>query len=103
MTEKNTTSEKEQFFKNLNKFLVQSGVVAAGIKSVTAGIQAQVEKTKKETEKKVIAHGLMFFGALLAFYGAAQVVMNHFGLSLYTNIILGGIFLLGAVVITKLK
>jgi len=100
---KKETNEKDNFFKNLNNFLVQSGAVAAGIKAVTTNFSAKVEEVKKETEKKAVVGGLSFFGAILTFYGTAQLVMYYFDLSMYTNLVVGVIFLLGALLVKAFK
>ncbi len=104
MTNKKTdSSDKENFFKNLNDFLIKSGAVAAGIKAVTTNFSAKVEEVKKDTEKKAIMGGLSFFGAILAFYGSAQLIMFYLDLSMYTNLAVGVIFLIGALCIKAFK
>ena len=87
------TTEREKFFKTLNNFIVTSGVLAAGIKAVTNGIATQVHEAKREAEKKAISTGLTAIGFVFAFIGAMQVITHYFDLSLYTNLIIGGLFL----------
>lgn len=103
MKNKTENTEKENFFKNLNDFLIKSGAVAAGIKAVTTNFSAKVEEVKKESERKAIIGGLSFFGAILAFYGAAQLIMFYLDLSMYTNLAVGVIFLLGALCVKAFK
>ena len=99
----NHSSEKEKFFKTINDFIVTSGVVAAGIKAVSHGIANQVEKTKQETQRKAVSAGLITIGIIFAFIGAMQVIAHHFELSLYTNLIIGGLFLLGGMIAKILR
>lgn len=107
MTEENNqskeTSEKERFFKTINDFIVTSGVVAAGIKAVTNGISNQVEKTKRETQKKAISGGLIAIGLVFTFIGAVQVITYYFNLSLYTNLIIGGLFMIAGVIVKSTR
>lgn len=93
------TSEKERFFKTINDFIVTSGVVAAGIKAVTNGIATQVEKTKREAQKKALISGLACIGLIFVFIGTVQLITHYFDLSLYTNLIIGGVLFFAALVI----
>ena len=102
-TDKDTVGEKEKFFKTINDFIVTSGVVAAGIKAVTNGISNQVRETRRGAEKKAIFAGLTAIGLVFAFIGAVQVITHFFDLALYTNLIIGGIFLLGAILVKIIR
>lgn len=103
MDKENQTSEKEKLFKTINDFIVTSGVVAAGIKAVTNNVTAQVKETRKGAEKKALFGGLAAIGIVFAFIGAIQIITHHYDLSLYTNLLIGGIFLLGALVVKIIK
>lgn len=101
MSEKRTnrSQEKERFYKALNDFIISSGVLAAGIKAVTKGIASQVKEAKKEAEKQAIFGGFAAIGIVFAFIGSVQLITHYFDISLYTNLIIGGFFLLVALVV----
>lgn len=102
-TKKKNSTEKEKFFKTINDFIITSGVVAAGIKAVSNGIATQVKETRRETERKALFGGLTAIGLVFAFIGAIQLITHWFDLSLYTNLIIGGLFLLGALIVKLTK
>lgn len=101
MSEKHTdrSQEKERFYKALNDFVVSSGVLAAGIKAVTNGIASQVREAKREAEKQALFGGFAAIGIVFAFIGAVQLVTHYLDLSLYTNLIIGGFFILLALIV----
>lgn len=97
-------AEKEHIKKKISG---TAGVIGSMFSGVANGIyhniqnqvEAKIEEKKRVLTRKTATVGLLALGGLLLTYGIVQVVMYVLGLYLFTNIAIGIIFLLAALVI----
>ena len=92
-------SEKDKLFQTINDFISTSGFITSGIKAITSNITSQVNESKNKAKKKVIFITLGVVGLAFAFVGLMQIITFYLGIELYTNLIIGLLFLFAALLV----